>query len=243
MLLFVFYFLLYCLIREGKLNLETGQGIVGDNVSLNVCPSSRFDLVGNLRLVPKFNERDPETFFSLFERVADARGWLDVARTTMLQCVLTGKAQEAYTALSVTDSLSYKAVKTAILKAFERVPEDYHQRFRKGRKDEQSYLEFSPDLVNSFNRWRTASGVGTFETLCDMVVLEQFKNAVPNQIGTYLKEQQVTTVGEAAALADQYDLTHHSGCQVARGLAGFKDSVTGHGLFSTCVVKSECRQK
>ena len=32
-----------------------------------------FDIVGNLRLLPQFNEKDPDTLFSLFERVADAR--------------------------------------------------------------------------------------------------------------------------------------------------------------------------
>ena len=52
-------------------------------------------------------KRDPETFFSLFERVADARSWPDSDRTLMLQCVLTGNAQEAYSALGVHDSASY----------------------------------------------------------------------------------------------------------------------------------------
>lgn len=37
----------------------------------------------------------------------------------MLQSVLTSKAQEAYSALSVTDSLSYAKVKSAVLKVYE----------------------------------------------------------------------------------------------------------------------------
>ncbi|XP_031433188.2 fibronectin-like [Clupea harengus] len=76
----------------------------------------------------------------------------------MLQCVLTGKAQEAYAALSVTDSVSYKSVKEAVLKVYEMVPEAYRQRFREGRKeDKQSYLEFARELVITFNRWLKAS--------------------------------------------------------------------------------------
>ena len=40
------------------------------------------------------------------------------------------------------------------------VPEAYRQWFRERRKeDKQSYLELSRDLVNTFNRWRTASVV------------------------------------------------------------------------------------
>ena len=98
----------------------------------------------------------------------------------MLQCVLTGKAQEVVSALSLTDSLSYQSVKDAVLKVYERVPEAYRQRFRDGRKeDKQSYLEFLRELVITFNRWRTASSVETFEELCDLVLLEQFKSSVP----------------------------------------------------------------
>lgn len=60
------------MIREGKLKLETGQGLAGECFS-GLC-STYFDLIGNLCLVPRFNERDPETFFvCLFVRVADAR--------------------------------------------------------------------------------------------------------------------------------------------------------------------------
>ena len=45
---------------------------------------------------------------------------------------------------SLTDSLCYGSVKAAFLSVYEIVPEAYHQRFGKGRKeDKQSYLEFS----------------------------------------------------------------------------------------------------
>ena len=52
-----------------------------------------------------FCENDPDTFFSLFERVADRRNWPDSERTLLLlQCVLTGKAQVAYCSLPVRES-------------------------------------------------------------------------------------------------------------------------------------------
>ena len=73
------------LIREVRLSLEAGQGQGGDSFLSGNCFSSIFNPVGSLELVPRFNERDPETFFFCFERVTDAR------RTIMLQCVLTGR--------------------------------------------------------------------------------------------------------------------------------------------------------
>ena len=77
-------------------------------------------MVSNLFLLPKFNERDSDVFFSLFERLAEARGWLDSDQT--LQCVMTGKAQEAYASLGC--DLTYESVKTAVLKGYELVPEE-----------------------------------------------------------------------------------------------------------------------
>ena len=75
------------LIRSGKMSASAlNEELV----------SSRFDVASNLLLLPKFNENDIDTFFCLFERVADSRGWPDEDRTLMLQCVFTGKAQEAY---------------------------------------------------------------------------------------------------------------------------------------------------
>ena len=90
--------------------------------------------------VPQFCEQDPDIFFSLFERVAESRGWSDSDRTLLLQCVLTGKAQEAYSALTIVESREYATVKAAVLRSYELVPEAYcigrgsgHGRSRVGR--------------------------------------------------------------------------------------------------------------
>lgn len=66
----------------------------------------------------------------MFERVSKARGWSDADCALMLQCVLTGKAQEVYSSLSMENSANYEKIKSAVLKAYELVPEAYRQRFR-----------------------------------------------------------------------------------------------------------------
>ncbi|XP_024908484.1 uncharacterized protein LOC103397242 [Cynoglossus semilaevis] len=194
------------LIKDGKLNECSGRDSVGFSET-----SSRSDLSTKLKMVPKFNERDPDTFFSLFERVAETCEWLDTERTLLLQCVFTGKAQEAYSALSSTDSKIYVKVKAAVLKAYELVPEAYRQHFRGVRKrEQQTHVEFVREMVLQFNRWCSASEVVTFQQLCDLVTLEQFKNCVPDSVATYLNERKVKTPHEAAVLADEYILTHKS---------------------------------
>ena len=117
-------------------------------------------------MLPKFNENDPDTFFLLFERGAKARNWPDADCALMLQSVLTGRAQEAHSSLSVKDSSSYDKIKSAVLKVYELVPEAYRQRFRSwGRKNGQTYVEFARDMSTHFKRWLMALDVTTFDDL------------------------------------------------------------------------------
>ena len=57
------------LIREGKLSGD------GNPTAARAC-----DIAGSLRLVPKFNEQDPDVFLTLFEWVAELREWSDADR-------------------------------------------------------------------------------------------------------------------------------------------------------------------
>lgn len=218
------------LIKEGK--LLAGSEVSGRSVLLSEQSAANFDVVGNLRLLPKFSEREPESFFSLFEHIADAHNWPDSARTLMLQCVLTGRAQEAYSALSDAESQKYHFFKSAVLKAYELVLEAYRQQFRTWKiSEKQSHLEFARDLTNHFTCSCSASGVDHFEGLCDLTVFEQFKNSVPVCVATYLSVQQAQNVAEAAALADDYVLMHRGSFDEPRVGYGNRDSVAGVESF------------
>lgn len=198
--------------EERRLSLSATTS--GVNVSGSAGGSGGFDVVSNLRLVPQFCERDLDTFFTLFERVAESRGWSDSDHTVLLQCVFTGKAQEAYSALTLRESRVYATVKTAVLRAYELVPEAYRQRFRTWEKSvKQTHIEFARELCTHFSRWCGALKVSTYEALCDLIVLEQFKNSVPGHIAVYISEHKVKTVTEAAALAYEYVLVHQSECE------------------------------
>ena len=60
--------------------------------------SPRFDVGKNISLVPNFSEKN---ILSHFERVATTFEWPKDAWTLLLQCVLTGKAQEVYSSLTL----------------------------------------------------------------------------------------------------------------------------------------------
>lgn len=57
-----------------------------------------------------------------------------------------------------------------------------------------------------FNRWCTSQKVETKNQLQQMIFLEEFRNWVPEVVATYLSEQSMSKVEEAAVLADEYVL-------------------------------------
>ena len=120
-----------------------------------------------------------------------------------------GRAQEAYSALSIEDIKDYVKVKDAILRTYELVPEAYRQRFRSLSKlDEQTYVDFAKEKETSFNSWCKSQKAETKEDLKQFVLLEEFKNCLPKAMCIYLNEQKVTTLDKAAVLADEFELTH-----------------------------------
>lgn len=154
---------------QGKLHTPEAK-----ESAMFVPPAPSFDVAVNLRLVPKFSEKDPDIFF-VFECLAEAE----------IGLMLNG--------------LCYFSVC---------LPEAYCQRFRLARKEKQSYTEFARDLAVHFQRWCVSSQVKTFKDLQELILLEQFKNTLSDRGVTYLNEQKVTKVSEAAQLADEFVLTH-----------------------------------
>lgn len=96
------------LMMEGRVP----SGSVGGSVSPQYGRLPfELNLSNMIKLLPKFNERDPDLFFSLFEILATDHGWSDLERVLLLQSVISGKAQEAFIALSELQRKNYDIVK------------------------------------------------------------------------------------------------------------------------------------
>ena len=130
---------------------------------------------------------------------------------TLLQCRLTGRAQEACVSLSVEDGLSYEKVKSAILRVYELGPEAYRQRFRSLRKTAgQTNADLAREKGILFDRWCSTCKADDFVSIRELMLLEEFKNCVPERNVVNLNEQKVSTLRQAAILADEFALTHKS---------------------------------
>ena len=128
----------------------------------------------------------------------------------MLQSVLIGKAAEVYSALSLAESSDYDKVKDTILKAYQLVPEAYRQRFRKYKKFEnQTYVEFAREKEDLFDQWfRSKKIPDSYDNLRQLILIEEFKECVHQDLRSHLEDKNVKTLEEAAVLSDTYTLTH-----------------------------------
>ncbi|KAJ8023401.1 hypothetical protein HOLleu_35837 [Holothuria leucospilota] len=174
-----------------------------------------FDVSKHVKFVPKFQEDNVEKFFNHFEKLGEQLKWPRDKWSILIQSNFTGKAQEVYSALSIEDSMDYdkvNKVKKAILQAYELVPEAYPPKFRKYRKaDTQTYVEFAYQKERHFDRWCASKKVSTFDALRKLMLVEEFKRCVNDDIKTHLEENKADKLSEVANLADQYALTHKFG--------------------------------
>ncbi len=177
--------------------------------TINVESRSTFDVTKHVKLVPPFREADVDSYFVAFERVASKLGWPKDLWGLLLQCNLSGKAQKVCSALPVEKCLDYNVVKAAVLRAYELVPEAYRQRYRNLTKTvNQTFVEFAQEKRNLFEKWCVSSKIMSFEQLKELILLEDFKNCVPENVVVHLNDQKIMTLSEAAVISDEFMLTH-----------------------------------
>lgn len=81
-------------------------------------------------ICPPFSEKDVEKYFLHFERV------IKELLALLFLFFLAGKAQEAYSSLSIKKSTDCGLVKASIVRAYELAAEAYQQHFHGCSKDE-----------------------------------------------------------------------------------------------------------
>lgn len=129
----------------------------------------------------------------------------------LMQCRLIGNVQEACSSLSLEDGLVYEKVKNTIFHVYELLLEAYRQRFRNLKKNsDQTQVDFAREKEVLFDRWCLACKADSLSSVRDLMLVEEFKNCVPERTVVYLKEQKLTNLQHTATLADEFILTHRN---------------------------------
>lgn len=182
---------------------------------------NNFDITKYLKIIPNFDEADPDEFFSQFEKLSSNMKWPEDSKIMLAQSAFKGKAQVVFN--SLPDVSDYDYVKECILKSYERVPESYRLKFRNMKmKEGMNFMEYSYCKERHFTRWLQSSKVDDFNGLKKLILLEEFKRQMPPAIKLYLEEKEPSDIQNAAILAENYVLTHKGGSFSTVSRAGGK---------------------
>lgn len=169
-------------------------------------PVATFRVDAAIKLVPKFDESDVESFLLTFERIAQLNSWPKDKYTAILQAHLTGKALKVFTELTTEQCRNYDTLKAALLISYAVVPEVHRKRFRTMRKQySETYSEFAFRLTQSFTRWLEGEeAYNGINRMREIIKLEQFRENLDADLTVWLIEQKPRTLSDAARLSDQY---------------------------------------
>ena len=158
---------------------------------------------GELRVVKLTDRDDIEAYLTTFERLMSAYNIPKDRWIFKLAPQLSGKAQQAYAALTTEDALEYDGVKAAILRRYDITEETYRQRFREITKNVvESHRDVSIRLGDLANKW--LKGLTTVEQVKEAIVLEQLLYTLGPSVRVWVKERKPKTALEAGQLADDY---------------------------------------
>ncbi|XP_068213155.1 uncharacterized protein [Palaemon carinicauda] len=168
-----------------------------------------FEVFKASKLVPDFDERDPEVFFQNFEQIAETLKWPVEFWSLLIRNKVKGKA--AFVASQLVSENDYTVLKKTILDAYSITIEGYRQNFRNSVKTfNQTFVKFCSLKNRQLNKWLERAGVDNFESFKNLILLEEFLRKVPTHISTFIHFKGETLVKKAASLADDYHLIHKS---------------------------------
>ena len=162
--------------------------------------------------LPKFEEHkdDMDAYIERFERFARSQGWREDTWAISLSSLLTGKGLEVYTSMPPEQADDYPALKKAVLKRYQLTEEGFRLKFRESKPEQvENVFQCMARRVCYFSRWaEMAEFDGTFESLVDLIIREQFLQTCSPELALFLKERMLKSRAEVTKYAEQYIEAH-----------------------------------
>ena len=192
--------------REHELErARLGQGNLDDR------PRDREDRAKAPKL-PSFvdGKDDLDAYLQRFERFAETAKWIKDGWASKLSALLSGRALEVYSSLSVEAAKDYDKVKIALMKRYDLTEDGYRRKFRASKPEvDESPEQFIVRLDRYPLRWLELPNTEqTFDGLKDLIVKEQFIDSCPKDLAIHLRERKPETLAKIAKIADQYLEAH-----------------------------------
>ena len=151
-------------------------------------------------------KEDLDSWLLRFERFANTSGWHRENWCTSLSALLTGRALEVFCRLSESEAIDFDRIKEVLQKIYNLTEDGYRQKFRVGTaEDGENSSMFIVRLKTYLQRWmKLSETLQTHVGLRDLCIREQFLDACPVDLSTYLGERKLPTLDEVAQSADLF---------------------------------------
>ena len=168
------------------------------------------------------NDDDIVCYLSTFERLATSSGRSKEEWPGLLEPYLTGKAQQAFHALSQHEKEDYEEVVRAIRRRYHLTPDAYRLKFKSDSKHgDESFEEFANRLKDYFHRWveisQTTADLPEVNKCLNLVMIDQFLSTIADEgLRLKLRERNESSLIALARTADELLLhrrsntAHHS---------------------------------
>ena len=153
--------------------------------------------------MPVYRDGDDITGFTTrFERIANLMAIPNDQLAIYYASLLTGKALNIYTALSVEITRNYQTLKAAMFEGFNKTSDTYRLEFRSMKiGPDETYSQFVTQLSRVLDRWINSKNVTNFEELMNFFIIDQFLSSVSNDLRIFLKEQRIDSLTEMTSAA------------------------------------------
>ena len=198
--------------NKSKMSFENKK----KELELEARQPHKFDLSKCIKLVPNFDEIEVDVFFKNFEDMASYMKWPLEQWVWLVKSKLIGKA--ATVVGSLIGELNYGVIKQAVLDAYAVTSEGCRQKFRNYVKPfDKTWTEFAAEKLRLFKKWLESENVNTFEQLVNLIVTEEFKRRLPQNIMVHISDKEEKDLKKAAVLADNYSLIHKAHLKGSQG--------------------------
>jgi len=155
---------------------------------------------------------DIASYLVRFEHVACRLGVSPATYTVQLGSLLTGKAVSIYTSLSPEVTRDYEALKKALLRGFNKTPDQYRMDFRSSKiKVGETYQQFSIYIGRLFDQWLEYRNIEkSYESIREFMIFDQLISSLSSDIRMFIKERNTSSLDAAVELPDTWASAHNA---------------------------------
>ncbi|XP_048357553.1 uncharacterized protein LOC125435398 [Sphaerodactylus townsendi] len=148
---------------------------------------------------------DPSIYLANFEKAAMQWGIAEAQYMAYLCSILTGELAAIYHSMPRADGgVTFKDFKATVLKRFKLGADHFRKQFRVLSPQQcKTYSEYVMKMSEMGRRWVEEAKAGDFESLFQLLVLDQLYSKLPKELKCLVKDKRPKNATEASEIADE----------------------------------------